>query len=71
MSRQSHPTHELDDEQLVAELAQLYETRLRTLRYGADDAWHASDRRTAELEGEYLRRHPGREVWPRRVRSRT
>lgn len=63
-----HPTAELDDEKLLSELGHLYSTRLDTLRFGADAAWQNSDRRVAELEGEYLRRHPGREVSARRER---
>ena len=65
---EGHPTQELSDEQLFDDLAQLYTTRLQTLRHGADAAWQNSDRRMAELEGEYLRRYPGREVSPRRER---
>jgi nitric oxide synthase oxygenase domain/subunit len=65
---ENHPTAELDEAKLLSELGHLYETRLDTLRFGADAAWQNSDRRVAELEGEYLRRHPGREVSARRER---
>lgn len=63
-----HPTQELSDEQLFEHLGQLYATRLDTLRHGAQDAWDNSDRRLRELEGEYLRRYPDREVSSDRVR---
>jgi len=63
-----HPTQELTDEELFEHLGQLYETRLETLRHGSQDSLDNSDRRLRELEGEYLRRHPEREVSPERVR---
>ena len=63
-----HPTQELTDEELFEHLGQLYETRLDTLRHGSQDSLDNSDRRLRELEGEYLRRHPEREVSPERVR---
>lgn len=63
-----HPTANLDDQTLFAELGRLYSTRLDTLRYGADAAWQNSDRRMAELEGEYLKRYPEREISSRRQR---
>jgi len=63
-----HPTQELSDEELLEHLGQLYETRLETLRHGSQDALDNSDRRLRELEGEYLRRYPEREVSPERVR---
>ena len=63
-----HPTQELSDDDLFRELGQLYETRLETLRRGSDSSLENSDRRIAELEQEYLHRHPHREVSPRRLR---
>ena len=63
-----HPTQELTDEELFEHLGQLYETRLETLRHGSQDSLDNSDRRLRELEGEYLRRQPEREVSPERVR---
>ncbi len=63
-----HPTAELDEHKLLHELGHLYQTRLDTLRFGAHSAWENSDRRVAELEGEYLRRHPEREVAQQRQR---
>lgn len=63
------PTVELSDEDLFRELGHLYETRLETLRHGSDDAVSAHTERTRALEEEYLRRTPGREVDPGRLRS--
>jgi hypothetical protein len=62
------PLTELSGEALVTELAHLYETRLDTLRHGSDDALANHTRRMRELEEEYLRRHPEREVEPDRLR---
>jgi len=63
-----HPTTELDEQRLLDELGQLYRTRLDTLRFGAGAAWQNSTSRMGELEGEYLRRHPEREVSSSRER---
>ncbi|MEU4714619.1 DUF6158 family protein [Micromonospora purpureochromogenes] len=60
---------ELDDEDLIRELQSLHRTRLDTLRHAADSALAHHLRRTAELETEYLARHPGREVDPSRLRD--
>jgi hypothetical protein len=58
---------DLADDDLVRELASLHRTRLDTLRHGPDAALDTHLRRTAELETEYLARHPGREVNPSRL----
>ncbi|SCL67010.1 hypothetical protein GA0070606_4457 [Micromonospora citrea] len=60
---------ELGDEDLVREMHSLHRTRLDTLRHAADSALANHLRRTAELETEYLARHPGREVDPSRLRD--
>jgi hypothetical protein len=60
---------ELTDEDLIRELRSLHRTRLDTLRHGSDPALANHLRRTAELETEYLARHPGREVDPSRLRD--
>ncbi|WBB79537.1 DUF6158 family protein [Micromonospora sp. WMMD882] len=60
---------ELADEDLIRELRSLHRTRLDTLRHAADSALANHLRRTAELETEYLARHPGREVDPSRLRD--
>lgn len=59
----------LDDDALMAELTHLHDTRTTTLRHGADDALQAHTHRTQQLEDEYLRRNPGREVDPGRTRE--
>jgi hypothetical protein len=58
---------DLDEEDLLRELASLYRTRLSTLRHGPDAALDNHFKRTAVLETEYLARHPGREVDPSRL----
>ncbi|WP_320067636.1 DUF6158 family protein [Micromonospora sp. RTGN7] len=60
---------ELADEDLIREVRSLHRTRLDTLRHAADSALANHLRRTAELETEYLARHPGREVDPARLRE--
>lgn len=60
---------ELSDEDLIREMHSLHRTRLDTLRHAADSALGNHLRRTAELETEYLARHPGREVDPSRLRD--
>ncbi|HEY6597627.1 MAG TPA: DUF6158 family protein [Asanoa sp.] len=59
----------LADDDLIRELHSLHRTRLDTLRHGSDPALANHLRRTAELETEYLARHPGREVDPARLRA--
>jgi hypothetical protein len=59
----------LSEDELLRELASLHGTRHETFRHGSDAALTHHDRRTAELEREYLRRFPDREVDPRRVRD--
>lgn len=63
------PPQDLDDEELMTELRSLHDTRHDTLRHGSDDALSTHTRRTAELEAEYLRRWPQREVDPERTRE--
>ncbi|WP_428963887.1 DUF6158 family protein [Micromonospora fluostatini] len=60
---------ELTEEDLLREMHSLHRTRLDTLRHAADSALANHLRRTAELETEYLARHPGREVDPSRLRD--
>ncbi|MEU5906084.1 DUF6158 family protein [Micromonospora sp. NPDC047527] len=60
---------ELTDEDLIREMHSLHRTRLDTLRHASDSALASHLRRTAELETEYLARHPGREVDPSRLRG--
>ncbi|MFI7605665.1 DUF6158 family protein [Micromonospora sp. NPDC049366] len=60
---------ELADEDLIREMHSLHRTRLDTLRHASDSALANHLRRTAELETEYLARHPAREVDPSRLRD--
>jgi Family of unknown function (DUF6158) len=59
---------DLPDADLFRELSSLYETRQDTLRHGSDAALSHHNQRLAELETEYLRRFPDREVDPARLR---
>lgn len=59
------PPRELSDDDLLRELRSLHRTRDDTLRHGPDAALDNHNRRMAELESEYLRRFPDREVMPR------
>jgi hypothetical protein len=63
------PASELSDEDLDRELAQLHRTRDETFRRGSDQALKRHTSRTAELEAEYLRRFPDRDVDPTRLRE--
>lgn len=63
------PAAELSEEDLLRELGELHRTRHDTLRHGSVQALERHTERLAELEGEYLRRNPRREVDPRRLRS--
>jgi hypothetical protein len=63
------PPADLSREELLRELQSLHSTRLDTLQHGSDDALATHTRRTAELEEEYLRRRPEREIDPDRLRE--
>ncbi len=54
---------------LYRELESLYQSRLDALRHAADQAWQEHTERMGELESEYLRRFPDREIDPARLRS--
>jgi hypothetical protein len=60
---------ELTGDDLMRELGHLYETRLDALRHASDQALDEHTHRTAQLEAEYLRRHPDREIDPERMRE--
>jgi hypothetical protein len=60
---------QLTDEDLMRELTSLHRTRLDTLRHAPDQALAMHLTRTAELEAEYLRRTPHREIDPSRLTS--
>lgn len=59
----------LDDTDLLRELETLHRTRHDTFLHGSEDALDAHSRRTAELEEEYVRRHPQRLVTADRTRA--
>jgi hypothetical protein len=63
------PAADLGEEDLLRELASLHRTRNDTFLHGSPDSLTEHTARTAELEGEYLRRHPERAVDPERLRS--
>ncbi|MDH6223730.1 MULTISPECIES: DUF6158 family protein [Streptomyces] len=59
----------LDDQQLMKELETIHRTRHDTLLHGSSDALRTHNERMAQLEGEYLRRHPRRPVSAGRTRE--
>jgi hypothetical protein len=63
------PPDQLSNDDLLRELASIHRTRHDTLRHGSDDSLAEHDRRMAELEAEYLRRFPEREVDTGRLRD--
>lgn len=63
------PAGDLDQDDLSRELEHLHATRNATLLHGSGDALTVHTERMAELEDDYLRRFPDREVDPARLRS--
>jgi len=63
------PAAELAEEDLIRELAELHRTRNDTFRHGSDQALERHTERQTELELDYLRRFPDREISPERLRS--
>lgn len=59
----------LSDDELLRELESLHSTRHQTLLHGSADALRTHTVRMHELEDEYVRRHPGRDVDPDRTRE--
>lgn len=59
---------ELTEPDLLRELEHLHRTRHETFLHGGTDALVTHTQRTVELEDEYLRRHPEREVDAKRLR---
>jgi len=60
---------ELDEEALLRELASLHRTRHETFLHASTQALQHHSERTTQLELEYLRRHPERQIDPERLRS--
>jgi hypothetical protein len=63
------PAAELSEEDLDRELGQLHRTRHDTFKHGSAQALMRHSERTTELENEYLRRHPEREIEESRLRE--
>jgi hypothetical protein len=63
------PAQELPDRDLLRELWELHRTRHDTLRHASDQALAQHSARMAEMEAEYLRRFPEREIDPERLRE--
>lgn len=64
----SIPAAELSDGDLLTQLGSLHRSRHEALRHAPTRALRTHLTRTAELETEYLRRFPSREVDPGRLR---
>lgn len=60
---------ELSDADLLKELETIHRTRHETLLHAPEDALTAHSVRMTELEAEYLRRHPDRQITPGRTRE--
>lgn len=60
---------DLSRDELLRELESLHRTRLDTLRHGSAQALAEHSERMSELEQEYVRRWPEREVDEERLRS--
>ena len=56
------PAADLSEDDLARELAHLHETRADIFLHAPTAALVNHSQRTAELEAEYLRRHPEREI---------
>jgi Family of unknown function (DUF6158) len=63
------PPSQLSEQDLRRELEHVHATRHETFLHGSHDALDAHGWRAAELEAEYLRRFPDREVDPGRLRD--
>ena len=63
------PPSQLSEQDLRRELEHVHDTRHTTFLHGSHDALDAHTWRSAELEAEFLRRFPAREVDPSRLRD--
>jgi Family of unknown function (DUF6158) len=63
------PASQLTDDDLMREMQHLHETRNDAVLHASDDALETHTRRMLELEDEYVRRDPDRDVDPDRLRS--
>lgn len=62
------PTVDLSEDELLTELESVHRTRHDTFLHGSTTALVTHSDRQWELEDEYLRRHPERDIDPRRLR---
>ena len=69
MAERGVPPTDLSEEDLRRELQHVHETRHTTFLHGSHDALETHTWRMFELEAEFLRRFPDREVDPDRLRS--
>ncbi|GIM97110.1 DUF6158 family protein [Paractinoplanes toevensis] len=60
---------DLSEDDLLRELEQLHRTRHETFLHAPTQALQHHSERTADLELEYLRRHPEREIDQSRLRD--
>ncbi|AUG76361.1 hypothetical protein CFP65_1464 [Kitasatospora sp. MMS16-BH015] len=63
------PPDALHNDVLLRELAQLHRTRHETFLYGSEEALRRHTLRTGQLEAEFVRRFPYRQVAATRTRS--
>jgi hypothetical protein len=63
------PADQLSDDDLLREMRSLHETRHDAVLHASEDALETHTRRMYELEDEYVRRDPDRDVDPDRLRS--
>jgi hypothetical protein len=63
------PAERLSEDELLQELDSIHRTRHDTFLYGSTESLATHTARMQELEGDYLRRHPGRQISPERLRA--
>ncbi|WP_203914856.1 DUF6158 family protein [Rhizocola hellebori] len=63
------PASQLSEDDLFRELSEMYRTRFDALRHGSDQALATHTQRMMELENDYLRRFPQRDIDPGRMRE--
>jgi hypothetical protein len=63
------PAVDLAEDDLMRELEQLHRTRHETFLHASTQALQRHSERTVELELEYLRRHPERDIDENRLRD--
>jgi hypothetical protein len=66
---QGIPAERLSEDNLLQELDSIHRTRHDTFLYGSTESLATHTARMQELEGEYLRRHPERQISADRLRA--